>query len=83
MDALATPKLNEILESDPVLLSRNPGNELVFDLTEVDYIASSFIRLCVNYARQSGPGGFAITNCQPFVKKTFKISGLDEILNIR
>jgi anti-anti-sigma factor len=83
MDALSTPQVSEFLESDPAVQGRNPENELVFDLTEVDYIASSFIRLCVNYARKAGPGGFAITNCQPFVKKTFKISGLDEILNIR
>jgi anti-anti-sigma factor len=58
-------------------------SKVVFDLKEVDYISSSFIRTCVSVSKQLEPGNFSIINCEPFVKKTFKIVGLDEIFNIR
>lgn len=56
--------------------------ELVFDLKEVNYISSSFIRLCVGGMKKVKDGGFSISNVDPFIKKTFKIAGLDEILNV-
>jgi len=82
MDTLAAAKVNEILQAEPILKDWEPENKIVFDFKEVDYIASSFIRICVSYAKLAGTGRFSIAHCQPFVKKTFKISGLDEILNI-
>jgi anti-anti-sigma factor len=59
-----------------------PGN-VVFDLKEVNYIASAFIRICVSTAKSVEKGGFSIQNCAPILKKTFKIAGLDELLNIQ
>jgi len=82
MDFLAATKLNEIIEAEPFMKFWQQELKIVFDLGEVDYIASSFIRICVSHAKQAGPEMFSIINCQPFIKKTFKISGLDEILNI-
>jgi anti-anti-sigma factor len=82
MDSLAVVKLIEIIHAEPVMKEWKPEDKIVFDLREVDYIASSFIRICVSNAKQAGPGRFSITHCQPFIKKTFKISGLDEVLNI-
>ena len=82
MDTLTVARINELVENEPIMKNRTPDDKLVFDLQAVEYMASSFIRICVSHAQQSGPGRFAIANCQPFVKKTFKISGLDEILNI-
>jgi anti-anti-sigma factor len=55
---------------------------LVFDLRDVNYISSSFIRICVNTAKQIQKGKFSIIHCDPFIKKTFKIAGLDDLLNI-
>jgi anti-anti-sigma factor len=56
---------------------------LVFDLKEVNYISSTFIRTCVYVSKQSASGNFSIINCDPFVKKTFKIVGLDDVFNIQ
>ncbi len=53
-----------------------------FNLQDVDYIASSFIRICVATAKQLTDGNFRISNTNPMIKKVFKISGLDEILNV-
>ena len=82
MDAVATLKLNEILGAEQVMIDRKPDDRLVFDLKDVDYIASSFIRICVCQAKAAGAGKFSIVHCQPDVKKIFQISGLDEVLNI-
>lgn len=71
-------KLNEIKAG-----SLDPSNvKVTFDLMNVDYIASSFIRICVATAKQVGTGKFSIINTSPMIKKTFKIAGLDEILNV-
>lgn len=83
MDILASTKLNEIMKNDAVLGGIKPGDKVIFDLSQVDYVASSFIRICVQYARAVGSERFSVANCQPFVKKTFKISGLDAVLNIK
>jgi len=53
-----------------------------FDLKDVDYIASSFIRICVATAKQLGEENFSISNTSPMIKKVFKIAGLHEILNV-
>ena len=82
MDYLAAGEVTEIIQSEPVIINRTPEESLIFDIGEVNYIASSFIRICIMYAKLAGSGRFSIINCQPLVKKTFKISGLDEAFNI-
>ncbi len=58
------------------------GTTIIFDVSGVSYIASSFIRICVNMARQVPKGNFSMINCDPFIKKTFIIAGLDELLKV-
>jgi anti-anti-sigma regulatory factor len=53
-----------------------------FDLQASNFISSSFIRICLQTSRQVGKGNFSIINCDPFIKKTFKIAGLDELLKV-
>ena len=82
MDTLAVQKISEIIQINLPVKDGKSNDMIIFDLQNVDYISSSFIRICVSVAKQAGPGQFSITNCQPFIKKTFKISGLDDILNV-
>jgi len=82
MDTIAALKLNEMIQDNLQIKDGKTDMKIIFDLGEVDYIASSFIRICVSTAKQAGAGMFSIVNCQPFIKKTFKISGLDSILNV-
>jgi anti-anti-sigma factor len=56
--------------------------KIVFNLKDINFISSSFIRICMGTAKQVPPGNFCITNCDPFIKKTFKIAGLDGLLNV-
>ena len=82
LDTLAVQKLSEVILVNLPVKDGKSEDEIVFDLREVDYISSSFIRICISVAKQAGSGQFSIIHCQPFIKKTFKISGLDEILNV-
>lgn len=55
---------------------------IVFDLTDVDYIASAFIKICIQAAKTTDQGNFSIINTNPFVMKIFKMAGLDKELNV-
>jgi len=55
---------------------------VIFDLEEVDYVSSAFLRLCLRIAKEVGTGNFSIINVHPNVKKVFKIAGFDKQLTI-
>ncbi|MCX6163041.1 MAG: STAS domain-containing protein [Ignavibacteriae bacterium] len=55
---------------------------VVFDLQEVTYICSSFLRICLEHHKKAGENKFSIINTNPAVKKIFKITRLDDMLNI-
>lgn len=89
LDTNASASLNEEMTSKLITMqgSVDPSglldDKIIFDMNGVNYIASSFIRICVNTAKQVHKGNFSIINCDPFLKKTFKIAGLDDILNVK
>jgi anti-anti-sigma factor len=73
--------------SDKITECRNmtshPGDlNVCLDLNNVSFIASSFIRTCMITAKQLRAGNFRIINASPDIKKTFKIAGLDVVLNV-
>ena len=55
---------------------------IVFDLGAVDYVASSFLRLCIYAAKGAPKGNFSIINTDPQVLKVFTITGLASILRV-
>ncbi len=61
---------------------RDATPKVVFDIERVDYIASAFIRICIKAVQKAGKVNFSIINASPMIKKTFKIAGLDEELNV-
>lgn len=56
--------------------------KIVFDIKDVDYVASAFIRICIKAAREVDQGNFALINSTPMIKKIFKIAGLADVLNV-
>ncbi len=82
LDTLAVQKISEIVKVSVPQSGESAIDKIIFDLKDVEYISSSFIRICVDVAKQARQGQFSITNCQPFIKKTFKLSGLDTLLNV-
>ncbi len=57
--------------------------KLIFDMKDVDYIASAFLRVCIEAAQTMPQGAFAIKNVDPVIKKTFMIAGLDNLLHVK
>ena len=57
-------------------------DKIDFDMKDVTFISSSFIRIALTVFHQCQQGNFAIINCDPFLKKIFKIAGLDDLLGV-
>ncbi len=53
---------------------------VVFDLVNIDYVSSAFLRICLKTAKQSRD--FSIVHVEPSIKKVFMIAGFDRILRI-
>ena len=55
---------------------------VVFDLTRVEYIASSFLRICFQVVKTAGAGNLSLINVSPEIKRVFKISGVDKNIKV-
>ena len=60
----------------------NKPLKAVFDLKEVDFISSAFIRICMMVLAKVKTGNLIVQNAGPFIKKTIKISGLENQLTV-
>ncbi len=73
----------QCLEAEKEVMNASEGAEkIVFDLNGVQYIASSFLRLCGKASHKVNTGNFSIINATQAVKNVFTISGLVERLNL-
>jgi len=53
---------------------------VVFDMKEVDYISSTFLRIVIRIVKVLGKENFVINNVQPVVLKVFKMANLTDII---
>jgi anti-anti-sigma factor len=60
----------------------NHNGKVIFDMEEVDYISSSFLRICAQVATTIKKENFSIVKIKPIIKKVFMIAGLTNKLNI-
>ncbi len=65
---IADPLLLEIREADP---------PVIFDLADVSFVASAFLRICLQTAQLVGSGNLHLRNPDPSIRKVFKIAGLE------
>jgi anti-anti-sigma factor len=69
--------------TEPLLARLRESNKAItFDLAEVSFVASSFLRLCILATRAVGNGNVHLVNTSPTIKKVFKIAGLDGPIRI-
>ncbi len=61
---------------------RESKSAVIFDLKEVNYIASMFLSMCLRTLKEPAAESFCLINVQPNVKKVFKIAGIDKHLTI-
>jgi anti-anti-sigma factor len=55
------------------------GKRIVYDLAAADYVASSFLRLCIYAAKLTG-GNFALLNPNPDVRRALRIAGMESLV---
>ncbi len=60
----------------------NHKGEIVFELKDVTYIASSFLRFFGRTIKAVGAENFKVVNVAPEIRKVLKIAGLADRLNI-
>ena len=68
------------IEMDVCVAVAESNAPVVYDLDGVDFISSAFLRLCLYGRKQAGDHGFQIVNVGPYIKRVFKIAGLDTML---
>ena len=74
----------QCLEAEREVMKVVEGAEkIIFDLSGVEYIASSFLRLCGKASHKVNAENFSIINVTPAVKKVFTVAGLAEKLNLK
>lgn len=87
MDSVRSASLAPLIENE---LKKHAGQPLLadkplkitFDLKDVDFISSAFVRICMVTAAALKSGNLILQNAGPFIKKTIKISGLENYLTI-
>ncbi len=84
MDSPASMQVEKEIEQKlgDLLAENKSGLCVRFDLAKVEYIASAFIRICLQTAKQVEKEKFSVCNTNPFVMKIFKMAGLDHELNV-
>ncbi len=69
------------LEMEKELYGRIGSDKLpvVFDLADVDFVASAFLRICLSVFKETGER-LTLANVHPDVLKVFKIAGLADLI---
>ncbi|NQT33323.1 MAG: STAS domain-containing protein [Candidatus Omnitrophica bacterium] len=70
------------IEDELINKVRESKAPVIFNLQDVDYVASAFLRMCLKVAKEVGPENFSVINVHPNVKKVFKIAGFDKQISI-
>lgn len=64
--------------SEPLLEAlRHAQPPVVFDLAAVPFVASSFLRICLQAIQLHGSGSLHLRHLDPSIRKVFKIAGLE------
>lgn len=72
VDTLTSPELEAAVQLDGV-------EELVFDLSEVDYISSAGLRVLLSSQKKMAGKKMVVKGSRPAVKEVFDITGFSDI----
>ena len=56
---------------------RQACKPVIFDMEEVSFVSSAFLRICILTAKSMEAGSLQVVNTSPMIKKVFKLAGLD------
>jgi anti-anti-sigma factor len=81
-ERLDTIKCQEIEKEVMQKIDEESKLKVVFDLKDVKYIASSFLRIIVQVVKKVTSPNFNIANVPPEIKKVLKMAGFDKSITI-
>jgi len=55
---------------------------VIFDLGNVEYVASGFLRVCLQISKLAGAENLKLINVNEYVRKVYSLSGFDKYLSI-
>ena len=64
-------------------LGERDSGQVIFDLDQVRYVSSAFLRLCLVGGKLAGGRNFSIQNVSSDVGKVFRVAGFTEMMNIK
>jgi anti-anti-sigma factor len=78
IDTIASREIEDEL-IDKVQHSKLP---VVFDFSKLEYVASSFLRVCVKVARVAGATKIKVLNPSTDILHIFKMTGFDKLMEM-
>jgi anti-anti-sigma factor len=74
---------SNVRESESQILKKiEKAEKVVFDLENVEFIASAFLRLCLEAVKITGKDNFEIINSTEFVSAVLQISRFDNFIKV-
>ncbi|MCX6270031.1 MAG: STAS domain-containing protein [Bacteroidetes bacterium] len=78
LDTLLSRSFEEELEGKPL----DRYTDLIFDMEKVQYVSSSFLRICIKTAKQLQPGRLSIIHVSPVILKILNIANITGICRV-
>ena len=72
----------ELIDRVNAFMQDRDRGEIAFDLAEVAYVSSAFLRLCLWCCKRVGNRNFSIRGVSPELLKVFQIAGFVEMMNV-
>lgn len=79
MDTYKSQEMEKELEARINESNKN----IVFDLDDVKFVSSYFLRICMNTVKLVGYERLSLQNAKADIKKVFAIAGFDKHINIK
>jgi len=70
------------IENELIDQIQHCGTPVIFDFSDLEYIASMFLRVCVKAARVVHCGKIKIVNAHKDIKHIFEMTGFDKLMEI-
>jgi anti-anti-sigma factor len=76
-DTLQSQKLEELLKA-----RLSPTQPVIFEMKDVTYICSAFLRVCVYVAKTVSAQNYTLLDVAPPIKRVFKMAGLSPLFGL-
>jgi anti-anti-sigma factor len=75
-DTLQSQELEEALKA-----RLKTPQAVVFEMQDVTYVCSAFLRVCVFVSKIVGPGRYTLLGVTPPIKRVFKMAGMSDLFD--